>query len=220
MTATTVRLGGMLGKRFGREFRLHLDTKTPAEAVRALCCMLDGFKEFLATAADRGLEFAVFRGRGKHAENIGPEQLKEPAGAEIRIVPVHAGAKNSGVLQTIVGAVLIVVGVATSWTGISAGLVSVGIGMVAGGIVQMLSPQPKLNKSGDAADNQASYVFNGPVNTTAQGGAVPVLYGGPMEIGSTVISAGIEAEDYSSRQSNVGTGTAGGNGKTSPYDPD
>jgi predicted phage tail protein len=93
--------------------------------------------------------------------------------------------------------------------------------MVAGGVVQMLSPQPKMGKgSADSADNQASYIFNGPVNVTAQGAAVPILYGGPMEIGSTVISAGIEAVDYSSRQSNVGAGTANGNSKKTPYDPD
>lgn len=209
-------------KRFGREFRLYLDTKTPAEAIQALCVMLDGFRAYLLGAADRGIEFAVWRGRGEHAENIGAEQLREPAGNVIRIAPVHVGAKNGGVLTTIVGAVLIVVGVIGNiYGGWGTPFIQAGIAMVAGGVVQMLSPQPKMGKgSADSADNQASYIFNGPVNVTAQGAAVPILYGGPMEIGSTVISAGIEAVDYSSRQSNVGAGTVNGNSKKTPYDLD
>ncbi|HCW20974.1 MAG TPA: phage tail protein, partial [Achromobacter sp.] len=46
----------------------------------------------------------------------------------------------------------------------------------------------------DSPDNGASYNFNGPVNTSAQGIPVPVLYG-RMIVGSAVISAGIYAED-------------------------
>lgn len=219
MTATTVKLGGVLGKRFGREFTLHLESQTPAEAVRALCAMIDGFKAFLAGAGDRGIEFAVWRGAGRQAENIGYDQLREPAGGVIRIVPVHSGAKSGGVLQTIIGVVLIVVGIIGNiYGGWGTPFIQVGVAMVAGGVVQMLSPQPKLNKAADAADNQGSYVFNGPVNTTAQGGCIPLFYGGPMEIGSVVLSAGIDAVDYSSRPSNVGSGTAGGNSKTNPLD--
>jgi len=192
--------------------------------------MVDGFRQFLLDGADRGIEFAIWRGEGAHAENINKEQLREPAGSVIRIAAVHAGAKNGGVLTTIVGAVLIVIGAIGMFTPFGEALgggvwgsyaMEMGIAMVAGGVIQMLSPQPKLQKGGaDSAENQASYVFNGPVNTTAQGGCIPVLYGGPMEIGSTVISAGIEAMDYSSRPSNVHLGTALGNTKTSPYDAD
>lgn len=227
MTATTIILTGEARRRFGREFQLHLDTHSPAEAIRALCAVIEGFKDYLLNAQRRGIEFAVWRGRGSKAENIGAEQLREPAGGVIRIAPIHAGAKSGGVLTTIVGAVLIVVGAIGMYTPFGQAFggaawgpyaISTGIAMVAGGVVQMLSPQPKLNKSADSAQNQASDIFNGAVNTTAQGNCVPVLYGGPMEIGSVVISAGIEAVDYSSRPSNVGLGTARGNTKTSPYE--
>ena len=47
---------------------------------------------------------------------------------------------------------------------------------------------------GDGPDNGASYNFNGPVNTTAQGNPVPLLYG-EMFVGSATISAGIYSED-------------------------
>lgn len=56
------------------------------------------------------------------------------------------------------------------------------------------APSPRGLSTKDSPQNQASYVFNGPVNTTAQGGPVPVLYG-ELEIGSAVASAGIYAED-------------------------
>jgi len=218
MTATTIILSGPMRKRFGREFRLHLDGKSPREACRALAAVFPGFRDYMLKAKSRGIEFAIWRGRGKGAENIGIDQLDEPAGSTIRIAPIVVGSKRSGVLQTIVGVVLIVVGAFTSWAG-GAALVSVGIGMVAGGVVAMLTPVPKLNKSADSSANQSSYVFNGPINTTAQGGCVPVAYG-RVRVGSAVISAGMIAEDYSSATSNIGSGTAGGNGKKTPFDDD
>ena len=44
------------------------------------------------------------------------------------------------------------------------------------------------------ADNKPSYAFGGPVNSTAMGNVVGVLFG-EREIGGAVISAGIVAED-------------------------
>lgn len=93
------------------------------------------------------------------------------------------------------------VGAAFSTAGWSA-LASVGVSLAAGGVVQMLSPQAKLSTDSNNGDTSTSYVFSGAVNTTAQGNPVPLLYG-RMTVGSAVISAGIEAEDYSSASSNV-----------------
>lgn len=194
--------------------------------MQALCATVAGFRDYLASAQARGLVFAVWRGRGEHAENIRADQMAELCGGEIRIAPLLAGSKGAGVLNVIVGAVLIVIGgFISGWSfgaasPIGTAIAGIGLSMIAGGVVQMLSPQPKVGKNGEAADNQASYVFSGPVNTSAQGGCVPVIYGGPIEVGSAVISAGIEAVDYSSRPSNVGAGSTLGNAKTSPYDPD
>lgn len=220
MEATIVKLSGDAAIRFGREFKFYLETKTPAEAIRALCAVVAGFREYLANASSRGIEFALWRGQGGSAENIGVESLREPAGGTIRIAPVHAGAKNGGLIQTIVGGALIALSFVPGLQAASPFLMKAGIALAAGGVVQMLSPQPKARKPADSPENQASDIFNGAVNTTAQGNCVPVLYGGPMEIGSVVISAGIEAMDYSSRPSNVGLGTVNGSQKLTPYDPD
>lgn len=189
----TIRLYGKLGARFGRKFRLAVNS--PAEAIHALCVLVPGFQQYLMGAKSKGMEFAVFNGR----QNLSRDQLHDPPGQDdIRIAPVMVGSKRGGVLQTIIGIVLIVVGSYTSWAG-GAALVSTGVSMVVGGITQMLSPQPKGLGAKDTPENAPSYSMNGTVNTQAQGNPVPVAYGGHdkkgMFIGSAVISGGILAED-------------------------
>ena len=60
--------------------------------------------------------------------------------------------------------------------------------------MQMLAPQAKGLSAVDDPHNRASYSFNGPVNTSAQGNPVGLLYGQAI-VGSAVISAGIYAQD-------------------------
>lgn len=198
-TLRTIRLYGKLGAQFGRTHRLAVENT--AEAVRALCALLPGFERELMTSRERGIRYACFLG----TKNIGKDELALSGGSsDIRIAPVLAGAKRAGVLQTIIGATLFVVGAAIATIGFATGspllfeagvaLKTLGTYMMVAGVVQMLSPQPTLGTS-KSTDNGASYNFTGAVNTTVQGNPVPVLYGGPMIVGSAVISAGILAED-------------------------
>lgn len=188
----TVRLYGVLGAQFGRVHRLAVNS--PREAAYALSMMIPGFRTFMEQAKSRGMEFAVFLGK----KNLQQDQIDDPPGSEdIRIAPVLVGAKRAGVLQTIIGIVLIVISYVFPVT--APFLLQPGIAMVVGGVVQMLSPQPKGLGSQDSVENRPSYSMNGTVNTQAQGGAVPVAYGGHdqkgMLVGSAVISGGILAED-------------------------
>lgn len=181
----TIRLYGRLGARFGRVHRLAVSSA--AEAVRALGVLLPGFRQELASSSERGVAYAVFIGR----ENIGKDQLDLPPGREdIRIAPVLQGSKRAGIFQIIVGVALIVVGVITQ----QYNLAYMGGAMALGGVIQMLSPVTNTLSSRDSPSNGASYNFNGPINTSAQGNPVPLLYG-RMIVGSAVISAGIYAED-------------------------
>ncbi|ELY5887910.1 tail assembly protein [Cronobacter malonaticus] len=192
----TVRLYGALGARFGRVHRLVI--ASPAEACRALSVILPGFEQYMQTAHLRGLRFAVFRGK----KNIGQDELKHNSGEEdIRIAPVISGSKRGGVLQTILGAVLVVGALALGPVGIGAiaGSTAISIGlmggsMMIGGVVQMLSPQPGGLASRQDPDNAPSYAFGGPVNTTAMGNPVGLLYG-EREIGGAIVSAGIYTND-------------------------
>jgi len=194
-----VRLYGWLGTQFGRAHRLAVSST--AEAIRALCVLLPGFEKALAESETRGVKYACFLGR----RNIGSEELRLPCGDDaIRIAPIPAGAKNGGLFQAVLGAVLIVASIYfpplagmalyAEVGSVASTVMSVGIAMVMGGVVQMLSPQQRGLSAKDNPDNGASYNFNGAVNTSAQGNPVPVLYG-RMIVGSSVISAGIYAED-------------------------
>lgn len=187
----TIRLYGYLGTRFGRVHRLAV--ASAAEAIRALCVMVNGFEAELVASKSRGIRYAVFLGR----QNIGKDDLVLPPGRDdIRIAPVLQGAKRAGLFQTILGAALIAVGAVISFYGGGAGtpLMQFGAAMMLGGVVQMLSPQQVGLSAKDGPDNAASYSFNGPVNTSAQGNPAPLLYG-RQTVGSAVISAGIYAED-------------------------
>lgn len=77
-------------------------------------------------------------------------------------------------------------------TATSVGLM--GASLALGGVVQMLSPQMGGLRMRQGPENKPSYAFGGPVNTTAQGNPVGVLYG-MREIGGAIISAGIYTED-------------------------
>lgn len=178
-----VRLGGYL-KEFGKVHRFLVSS--PAEAIRALSKQLPGFKAALEEAESKGFEFAVFNG----TRNIGdPEELKLGAKDVLRIIPVLAGSKKAGLLQTIIGVVLIVVSFIPGFQG----LMPLGIGLALGGIVQMLSPSMKgLSKKEN--DDTRSYTFGSPVNTSAQGKPVPLFYG-YREVGGPIVSAGMTSED-------------------------
>lgn len=193
----TIRLYGKLGGRYGRVHRFAV--QNAAEAIRALCVMLPGFQQELATSAERGLAYAVFIGR----QNLRCEDLQQPGGNEdIRIAPILQGAKQGGLFQVILGAALVVgAGLLTGGTafaaigagGFAGAAATVGLGLAISGVVQMLSPQ-QTGQSSSSANNGASYNFSGAVNTTTQGNPVPVLYG-HMIVGSAVISAGIYSQD-------------------------
>ncbi|MCH4582488.1 tail assembly protein [Achromobacter xylosoxidans] len=197
-TLRNVRLYGRLGAQFGRVHRLAVNS--PAEAVRALCVLVPGFEAEMASSAGQGAAYACFVGK----RNLSEDQLSHPVGdADIRIAPMPAGGKRGGLFQTVLGAALIALAVwnPMGWVALGAqgaigttAMFSMGVSLALGGVVQMLSPQQRALSAADRPENGASYNFNGPVNTSAQGNPVPVLYG-HMIIGSATISAGIFSED-------------------------
>lgn len=189
----TIKLYGILAKRFGKEFRL--DVENTREAMRALCVQIPGFEHFMLHAHEQGLEFAVFQDN----QNIGESEIDMTTKAQvIKIVPRVMGA--GGAVQTIIGAVLVVVGiVVTGMTfggaaPIGAALIGAGIGMMVGGIAMMLMPKTETTQDENQDGNKANKGFGGAVTTVAQGNPVPVLYG-QREIGGFIASAGQYPED-------------------------
>ncbi|MFQ3393588.1 tail assembly protein [Enterobacter mori] len=187
----TIKLYGVLGATFGREFKLSV--ASPKEAIHALCVIVPGFERFLNSSKQRGLSYAVFSGK----RNLNNDELiMDLSSADIRIAPIIVGSKRGGIFQTILGVALVAAAIWMPGVGIAASNIMFQIGgaMAIGGVVQMLSPQTTGLASKQSADNRASYAFGGVTNTTAQGNPVPLLYG-RRRIGGAIISAGIYVED-------------------------
>lgn len=181
-----VRFYGSL-KQFGTEFRL--DCKTPAEVVQALTSQIPKLRQFI----QQGL-FTVRVGReyldNRYLEQGLNQHLREDA--TVHFTPILKGSKKAGLFQTIVGAVMVVVGTFTSWAG-GAALVAGGIGLMAGGVAQMLTKMPSMSTGRDAEKKQSTS-FSNLSNMAAQGRPMPLAYG-RIRVGSLIISQGVETMD-------------------------
>lgn len=119
-----------------------LDSHSPAEAIKYLRANFKGIDAYLMGAKARGIGFAVFAGK----KNLARDELDQPVGRDaIRIAPVVIGSKRGGVLNVILGAVLIVVGAlidiyAPEFSTVGTAMIKIGEAMAIGGIIQMLSP--------------------------------------------------------------------------------
>lgn len=188
----TIKLYGILAKKFGKQFKL--DVANTREAIRALSAQIPGFEKFMLHAHEHGLGFAVYQ--DKH--NISEYEIDMSTDATvIKIVPKVIGAGgDNGVLQVVLGVVLVVAGYftfgATSPYGMA--LIGAGVGMAIGGITQMLMPTVDTTQDNNQDGNRANKGFGGAVTTVAQGNPVPVLRG-RREIGGFINSAGQYPED-------------------------
>ncbi|QIG76096.1 tail assembly protein I [Rhizobium phage RHph_I4] len=194
----TVKLYGLAAQTYGKEFRL--DVSSLAEAVRALSCQFPDFVEFI-----KKHNFHVRWGnKFKKAQQLGEEEVKLLLNDSetIHIMPLTQGHKKGGLMKVIAGVFLLAtaffvpmaLGVPMS-TGIGLGgltygnLAVLGLGMIAAGVTQMLTKKPKND---DKKDD--SFMLDGQLNVTEQGGPVPLIYGRTM-VGSVLISAGLSTVD-------------------------
>lgn len=202
----TMRLKGPMAKMFGQVHQFHVSDLR--ELLRAMCSQVPGFKKYVSNAHLNGVRFAFFSGK----DNIGLQEFDmSSAATEFEMEPILEGSKRGGTLQIIIGAVAIVAAFFTAGTSLAAygaaigtttavglattALTSIGISMLLGGVVQMLTPQPKFNVGASSStDNKPNYAFGAPVNTVAMGYPIPVLYG-QREIGGAIISAGSFTSD-------------------------
>jgi predicted phage tail protein len=206
----TVHLYGSLRTRYGKSFEL--DVASAQEAAQALGYMVSGFQKDIADGV-----FRVIVGPKRTGYHLGQDEVRLSLGKaeDIHIVPVPRGAKRQGVGKIILGIALIGLSfipgvnmaVAGAFSSIAApfGTAAVsaaftfgstlafraGSMLLLGGVAQAIAGTPKADYS--SAEQQSSFVFNGPVNTTAQGGVIPVVFGRCM-VGSVVVSGGIAPE--------------------------
>jgi predicted phage tail protein len=121
--------------------------------------------------------------RGRHRVKIvgyeTEESLHTPIEPDvefIHIVPQLSGGKKGGLLQILLGVVLIGVGMLLgAGTLVGSLLVKVGALALLGGLTSLLAPKPETDKGGDST-KRSSYL-GAPKNTVAIGTRIPILYG-------------------------------------------
>lgn len=204
-----VFLHGALGKKYGRHFRLNVETA--GEAVRALCT---NFPEMLQDFRDG--TWQVVRGKtGKNAVSLDEGQIAVLGLGDkaLHFIPRTGGGKRAGALKLIIGVALVAVSFgtaaflaqpiagimgATTWGN---ALGTIGLSMALAGASALLTPQSQ----GDNA-NDSSFLMNGPVGSTRQGTPVPVVYG-ELIVPGTLISGGLDIQMLDDKNTTV-AGTA------------
>lgn len=188
----TIKLYGNL-KRFGTAF--DLDVTDTAEAIRALCCQLTGFRQ--------ALQQGWYKVRiGKYTFNSDTLEkdiiYKVKPSSTIHITPILKGAKKGGLFSAVLGVALIgtafllgpagfaLVGSQAAWM-----IGGIGVSMLLGGISQMLTKTPSMDNRFNEQEKKQSTSFSNLSNLIAQGRPVPLAYGEIM-VGSLIISQGVE----------------------------
>lgn len=208
-----INLHGDLGEQIGQSWKLAV--KSVSEAIHAINILSKKrlYKYFyLKDQQNIRYKIVVNNEEFKPTEEIKNGNIEAIKSSElaltrelktIDIVPVIEGG-DKGIVTAVLGAVLIIVGIVLVATGVGgplgAALIIGGIGLLAAGIMTMLSQPPTFEDfRASSAPNakQASYLFNGPVNTITEGGPVPLGYG-RLIVGSQVISTTYEVteKDY------------------------
>ena len=188
-----VKLYGMPAQIAGRKHLLEVGSA--AEAVRALCVLYPALARWLrgpGKAAPLRVVGRLACGRtvGYTAESLSAPQSK----GVLRIVPVVAGSGGFG--QIFAGVALIAASFIPGLNIAVAGyMFSAGAALALGGAAALITAHFASDPSQqNSPDNQPSYAFNGTVNTTGQGGPVPLGYG-RMVVGGQVISVGFASDN-------------------------
>jgi len=199
----TLVLHGGLADEFGERFTMHV--RGIAQAIRLMDCNTQG--RFSKALYGNYYEF-----RWGDRVLVADEEVSLPTSAdELHIEPVVEG-NIKGLFGLFAG--IPVVGAAFAPLGIplggafggaagAAGLGAIGgFGAIFKGVLLLgvlylissaLTPDAPEDKE---ADERNSFLFDGAVNTTSQGGPVPLVYG-YIRTGSVLIQGGIEIEDLS-----------------------
>ena len=190
----TVYLKGEFGERFGEKWSMNVNKVQ--DIFRLIECQRQGFRPYIQECIENEIDFTVQRGE----EFIDETELLLSLGKEdIIVTPIPAGSK--GKVGKIIGAALLIyggymiltkgVGAATFGTGAGTsvtGLKVTGYTLMALGTSLGLRTLAEMMQPDAAEGEDDSHLFSGPLNTTVQGGAVPILYG-EMQVGGHLINA-------------------------------
>lgn len=171
-----VHLHGPLGERFGAKHAFAINN--PVEAVAALDANFDGF---IPAFKQHGHYLIYADGDWRD----GTEAAFMPVSKELHFVPRVEGRGFGGL---IVGALFPAIA-GTAAASIIGGVLLSGLLF---GISYLLTPKVKQTATNEGEKDE-NYAFSGPENVTAQGAAVPLIYG-RVHAGTVVVSAGLELD--------------------------
>lgn len=188
----TIKLFGDLEK-FKKEWLL--DVTTPGEALRAIEANRPGFIE-----ATKNGEYAVVLVDYNNTDLIRQVTLETCSlpwhTEELWVVPVVQGEIVAAGAAIVIAGVSIGVGSAVAAVVLAIVLnlaLSIAISMlttlISGSTDAMSASQQEIPES------RPSYLVNGAVNTSRQGHRIPLLYGGPLLVGSMVLASDIHVKD-------------------------
>lgn len=184
-----IYLYGKLREEFGAT--INCSVRSVKELMKAAEVNRPGFKDKI----DKNRGYVIRRGADfKDAKAVGPEEVEMRFGEDDwHVLPAPMGSGK--VVKVILGVVLIIVGYWTSWAG-GAALAKVGVGLIVSGVAEMLSPTASSSYSmRETAAERPSYIFDGPTNRSAAGGAKPMVFGRNVYTGSVFVSGGLEISD-------------------------
>jgi predicted phage tail protein len=129
--------------------------------------------------------------------------IKNPKLKKIDIVPVVEGADE--IFTIIIAIILIIIGIMIFKDSplLGAALIAAGIGLLAAGISALLMEPPMMDELRTIQGaTSSSYLFNGPVNISREGGPVPVCYG-ELLVGSQTLSAYYDVDQVIAAENQV-----------------
>lgn len=196
-----IQLEGLLGRRFGRSHTI--TARSPKEAIRALCQLVPGFREFMTSAHEHGIYFQM---QSEHKEACDYDDLDFACQSFI-LVPVISGSlfgggKGMSGILIVIGLVLIALAIpgfvftfSTTAGTISAAaqsaLITTGLALVATGIVGLFTPGiVQENKEEGSGTSEA--IYGGASSTASTGTPVPLLYGEFLATNMPVVSSYID----------------------------
>lgn len=164
--------------------------------------MTSNFKSIQRYLSDRSdMPFQILVNGTKYLTKDTIKTAKFKDGDSIQFIPVIGGSGDSwgSVATIIIGIIMIVAAYFTGGTSLAwmqPFLYGMGGSMLISGVSQLLFKPEEIEPSTYETEDKSksNYAFNGPVNLTSQGNAVPLGYG-RLRVGSQVIAAGLYAQN-------------------------
>ncbi len=197
-----IRILGDIAEKYKDSWEL--DVLTPPEAIRAIEANRQGFIRDL----DGGEYVLVLvdESNPDDSRQVANEESAVGWGDEILYIVPNAGgdwaaavaigawaAGTTVVAGAVVGGAL-AVAVTYAIAAVVMIAVTIAVSMIASLIVGSPGGVLGANDTEDS-ENKTSYIYNGVVNTARQGHRIPVCYGGPILVGSMILSSRINVQD-------------------------